>query len=41
MSKKKEPEGPIKKYILHFDLNKTIMLYDSEKNLDKETQVNN
>lgn len=37
MHKKKEPEGPIKKLILHFDINKTIVLYDSKKSTDKET----
>lgn len=36
--KKKEPTGPIKKLILHFDINKTLLIFDSEKkNLDKDT----
>ncbi|KRW98922.1 hypothetical protein PPERSA_09447 [Pseudocohnilembus persalinus] len=39
--KKKEPTGPIKKLILHFDINKTLLIFDSEKkNLDKDTQFN-
>lgn len=33
------PNSPIKKLVLHFDLNKTILFLDSAQNLSKDQIV--